>query len=77
MTTPPLTQGQCQAAVSALEQAIAEGFQTDGLPSAWAEAGRRMGLAPASVRNRVDKGREKFGLVVRRAAPPRSVGAIR
>lgn len=63
MPTPSLTEDQCREAVDAVSEALAQGFKTGGLPSAWYRAGKIMGLSPSAVEHRVKVGKEKFGLV--------------
>lgn len=79
MPTPSLTREQCQAAVDAVARQIAKGFKIDGLPSAWPQAGREMGLAADTVKHRATVGREKFGLTLptpAMAEPQVEAGAV-
>jgi biotin operon repressor len=64
MPTPTVTEAQCRDAISAVEQALREGYHIDGLPSAWERAGKTLGLSGRAIKKRTERGLELYGLII-------------
>ncbi|MFI9653050.1 hypothetical protein [Guyparkeria halopsychrophila] len=70
MPTPPLTRDAAQEVVDTYEACLRDGFKVTGVPSARAEAARRLDLPTGTFNNRLRRAAELYGIEPNGETPP-------
>jgi len=69
MPQPPLTREKAQEAVDMVNRCIEQGFRTDGLPSAFEEADRRLGESSGTIKKHIKRAKQLYDLEVNKSPP--------